>query len=275
LRPGDPGLFEEDATGLAAITPWGKTGRPLWRVYVNGKSNSLLPFGGVHTALGAVPALMHNAPRDVAIVGLGSGDTAWAAGCRREVTREVVVFEIIAPQKRLLEALAAAPGPPQDLGAFLADARFTHVVADGRNAIDRGRRLYDVIEMDALFPGSAGSGNLYSVDFFERCARKLRPGGLMAVWAPTPRVFASFRAAFPHVLEMKERTILVGSPNPIPFEPAVWKARALAPDVQAYLGAGRAQELVREYLTTAREAGEPEVVDLNRDLFPRDEFNTR
>jgi hypothetical protein len=32
---------------------------------------------------------------------------------------------------------------------------------------------------------------------------------------------------------------------------------------------------VREYLTTAREAGEPEVVDLNRDLFPRDEFNTR
>ena len=61
----------------------------------------------------------------------------------------------------------------------------------------------------------------------------------MAAWAPTPRVFASFRAAFPHVLEMKDRSILVGSPNPIPFEPEAWQRRALAPDVVAYLGAGR------------------------------------
>jgi spermidine synthase len=222
-----------------------------------------------------VPALIHDSPRDVAIVGLGSGDTAWAAGLRRDATRTVVVFEIIAPQKRLLEALAASEDPPPKLARFLADSRMRHVVADGRNAIDGGGRLFDVIEMDALFPGSAGSGNLYSVDFFARCARKLRPGGLMCVWSPTPRVFASFRSAFPHVLEMKDRTILVGSPDPIPVRPETWRARALAPDVQAYLGEGRAQEVLRDYLSTARPAGEPETRDLNHDLFPRDEFNTR
>lgn len=271
------GFFEEDATGVAALTSWrgSKGGKPLWRVYVNGKSNSVLPFGGVHTALGAVPALMHPLPRDIAIVGLGSGDTAWGAACRRDATREVVVFEIIAPQRRLLQALARAKEAPPELDAFLEDPRVRHVVADGRNAIDRGSTLYDVIEMDALFPGSAGSGNLYSVDFFARCARKLRPGGLMAAWAPTPRVFASFRAAFPHVLEMKDRTILVGSPNPIPFEPEEWQKRALAKDVLAYLGDGRAQEVLRDYLLTARPAGDPEVAEVNRDLLPRDEFNTR
>ena len=59
------GFFEEDATGLAALTPWSgpKGGEPVWRVYVNGKSNSVLPFGGVHTALGAVPGLDAPLPR--------------------------------------------------------------------------------------------------------------------------------------------------------------------------------------------------------------------
>jgi hypothetical protein len=88
-------------------------------------------------------------------------------------------------------------------------------------------------------------------------------------------VFASFVAAFPYVLEMKEGTILVGSPTPIPFEPEAWRARVLAPDVQAYLGEARAQEVLRDYLMAARPAGKPELPDLNRDLYPRDEFNTR
>ena len=47
---------------------------------MNGKGNSWLPFGGVHTVLGALPVMIHPAPRQVAVVGLGSGDTAWAAG---------------------------------------------------------------------------------------------------------------------------------------------------------------------------------------------------
>ena len=195
-------LFEEDGTGVAGLTPsTTKTGSTVWRVWVNGKSNSLLPFGGVHTALGAAPALMHPAPRDIAIIGLGSGDTAWGAGVRRDVTERVVVYEIIAPQKRLLEQLASGPSPPPKLGHFLGDPRIHHLVADGRNALDRGEALYDVIEMDALYPGSAGAGNLYSTEFFRICARKLRPGGLMSAWNPRPRAHASFLAAFPYVVE--------------------------------------------------------------------------
>jgi SAM-dependent methyltransferase len=266
----------EDATGVAAITRWpGPSGRSLWRVWVSGKSNSVLPFGGVHTALGAAPALIHPAPCHVAIIGLGSGDTAWAAGCRRDATETVTVYEIIGPQKRLLEALAREPEPPPKLHRVLEDPRFRHLVADGRNAIDLGEARFDLIEMDALFPGSAGSGNLYSLDFFERCARKLRPGGLVCAWSPTPRVFATFKAAFPHVLELHGRDVLVGSLEPIPLDLDAWQARTFAPDVQGYLGEGRAQEVWRDYLRTAQSAGAAEVGDLNRDLFPRDEFNTR
>ncbi|HET8646573.1 MAG TPA: hypothetical protein VFO85_13855, partial [Vicinamibacteria bacterium] len=94
-------MVREDATGVAALVP-----RPgAWLVYVDGKSHSWLPFGGVHTQLGAAPAIVHPAPVDVAIVGLGSGDTAWASMCRRE-TRSLDVFEISGGQPRLLARIA-------------------------------------------------------------------------------------------------------------------------------------------------------------------------
>jgi hypothetical protein len=48
------------------------------------------------------------------------------------------------------------------------------------------------------------------------------------------------------------------------FEPEAWRARVLAPDVQAYLGESRAQEVLRDYLLSVRPAGEPEVQELNR-----------
>jgi spermidine synthase len=267
-------LFEEDGTGVAGLTPWTtKTGSTLWRVWVNGKSNSLLPFGGVHTALGAAPALMHPAPKDIAIIGLGSGDTAWGAGVRRDSTERVVVYEIIAPQKRLLDRLAERPNAPEKLARFLADPRMLHIVADGRNALDREETLYDVIEMDALYPGSAGSGNLYSTEFFRICARRLRPGGLMCAWNPKARTHASFLAAFPYVLELGGREILVGSRNPIPLDLEAWRDRLFSPRVVAYLGPARAQSLWG-VLETARPAMEPMSPEVNEDLFPRDEFNT-
>ena len=270
-------LAQEDATGVSVITRFKapSSGRPLWRLWASGKSNSVLPFGGVHTALGAAPALMHPAPRDVAIVGLGSGDTAWAAGCRRDATQTVTIYEIVGSQKRLLEALAYGPEPPSKFQRFLEDPRMRHLVADGRNAMARGEARFDLIEMDALFPDSAGSGNLYSVEFFLGCARKLRPAGIVCTWSPTPRVFASFRAVFPHVLQMRDGEVLVGSLDPIAVDPEAWRARVFSPEVQAYLGEGRAQGVWRDYLREARPAGEPEVRDLNHDLFPRDEFNTR
>jgi spermidine synthase len=229
-----------------------------------------LPFGGFHTLLGAAPAVMHEAPREVAIIGLGSGDTAWAAGCRRETSR-VTVYEICAPQIALLQRLSRAPEPPSRLLSFLQDPRFTIVVADGRNALARSEPRFDVIEMDALFPSSPFSGNLYSLEFFRLCASRLRPGGLMCAWSPKPRVTATFMAAFPHVVEMRQGQLLVGSNEPIALDRDAWRARAASLEVVSYLGPNNARKL-GDALSTARIA-EPVAEDaLNRDLFPRDEF---
>jgi hypothetical protein len=267
---GETGLVDEDATTVAAITP----DEGYLRVSVNGKGHSWLPFGGIHSELGAVPALIHPAPRDVAIIGLGSGDTAWAAGCRPQTSR-VVVYELGAPEERLLHRAAREVALPS-LARFLDDPRVEVVTADGRNALARSETRYDLIEADALRPHSAYSGNVYSLEFFRLCARRLKPGGLMCSWAPTPRVHRTFCEAFPHVLELEGGSVVVGSNEPIEIAPAVWLERLGAPEVRAYLGEAVAGEVARA-LSSARPAvPEPfRAGGANRDLFPRDELRSR
>ncbi len=87
-----------------AITPARDEGGAL-RVSMNGKWQSWLPFGGIHSELGAVASLIHPDPQDICIIGLGSGDTAWAAACRT-ATKNVLVYEICAAELDLLHEVA-------------------------------------------------------------------------------------------------------------------------------------------------------------------------
>ncbi len=266
-------LVEEDATGVVALTP----GRhDTWAMWVSGKHFSTLPYGGTHTLLGALPSMMHARPERIALIGLGSGDTAWASGSRSNVTREIRVFEISAPQKAILDRLRAQRLAPRALEQFLADPRVSLRVADGRNAIEQSNELYDVIEMDPLRPSNAYSGNLYSREFFALCARKLRPGGFMCTWAPSPRVRATFRSVFPYVVDFQNSTILVGSLDPFPLDVAAWQARLLEGGVSGYFGEQRTAE-VRAALATAQVVPFQGAAarEINVDLFPRDEFNTQ
>jgi hypothetical protein len=262
-------ILAEDATSVVAVTP--AAGRH--QVMVNGKGISWLPFGGVHSVIGAAPAIIHPAPVALAIIGLGSGDTAWAAACRRE-TWDVDVFEVSGPQTAVLRRFLAAH-PLPELRQLLADPRIRIEVADGRNALERREARYDLIEADPLPPGSAGSGNLYSIEFFSSCARRLKPGGVMCSWSPTPRVYTTFTRVFPHVLELThgEFQYLVGSNQPLETFVADWMARLDSGAVRAYLGDAIAGDVAAS-LRTARKAALPDEVDVepNLDLFPRDEL---
>jgi spermidine synthase len=262
-----PGLVQEDATSVCALVPRGEA----WNVFVGGRGHSWLPFGGMHTVLGAAPAIVHPAPVDVAIIGLGSGDTAWAAGCRPE-TRSVTVFELAAPQPVLLSTLAAREELP-DLRRFLRDPRLRLRVADGRNALTVGTQQYDLIEADALWPDAAYSGNLYSVEFFARAASRLKPGGVMCTWSPTDRVYGSFTRAFPYVVGTSN--VLIGSNDPIVVDREAWKAR-LAVAESTYLGrrAPQLPALLDELRPLNVQGLAWRRHGVNEDLFPRDEFLT-
>jgi predicted membrane-bound spermidine synthase len=259
----------EDATGVVALTG---EHDGSWRVSIDGKSHSWLPFGSIHSTLGAVAAVIHPAPRDVAIIGLGSGDTAWAAASRPE-TDSIVVFELLAPEKRLLDELAASVDTVPQLRSFLADPRLQLVTADGRNALANSPRKFDIIEADAQRPTTAYAGNLYSLEFFRLCASRLKPGGIMTQWAPTPRIDRTFRAVFPYVIGFPEG-ILVGSNEPLVVDKPGWMARLRSPGMQAYLGLEILVQVAGALSRSTLDSIKLDRIAPNEDLFPRDEFLT-
>lgn len=257
-------LVAEDASGVVLLhSP--EAGR--WQVWTNGHHQSNLPFGGIHTLLGALPAVLHPRPERVAIIGLGSGDTAWAAGLRSE-TSEVDVFEICGAQRPLLSRLAQADALP-DLGRLLSDPRVRLHVVDGRQALARRPGYYDLVELDPLYPYYAYSGNLYSREFFELAERSLRPGGIVCSWAPTPRVRATFMRVFRYVHMTTHNHVLLGSNSPLPTQPVLTPAVEAA--ARAYLGRMRAAKVTSELAKLERIEGRP-TLRANLDLHPRDEF---
>ena len=269
-------FFGEDGSGLSVIKTEqaGLTGKSV--VFVNGLGQSTLPYGDVHTALGAVPAFIHAAPRDAAIIGLGSGDTVHAVAGRLEIER-IACVEIIRPQLDTLEQLTRR-WPYGGLRALLENPRIEHVFGDGRIQLMRGGRKYDIIEADALRPGSAYSGNLYSDEYFRLVRARLKPKGLAATWAPTPRVRDTFVRVFPYVMSIPG-TILVGSDTPIELDRGAIAARLADPRVRQYydMAGINIERLLNEYLAAPtwytpdfnREA----LTDFNTDLFPKDEYD--
>ncbi|MBK8038828.1 MAG: fused MFS/spermidine synthase [Verrucomicrobiaceae bacterium] len=263
----------EDATGLSVLKQ-DEVEPGKISVFINCIGQSWIPYGGVHTLLGALPVLLHEKPERVALIGLGSGDTLHAMLARKE-TREVWCAEIVAGQMRTLEAVQDEPGA-EAVKTVLADARVHQVAGDGRMMILRDGEKFDVIEADALRPTSAHSGTLYSEEYFALMKARLRPGGMAVTWLPTPRVAATMRKVFPHVLVFGG-VIGIGTVEPLRVdwlqiqarmdEVVVWSHfRSAGMDAHALL-----KPLLGPGAVILRLEDELEQ-ETNTDLFPRDEW---
>ena len=229
----------------------------------------------MHTQIGLLAVALHPRPEDVAVIGLGSGDTVYALGGSPH-TRSVTCVEIVQPAYATLKEVAPRISYPA-LDALLADSRIQWVFTDGRAHILRSGKQFDVIEADALRPNSAYSGNLYSCEYFRTLQAHLKPGGLAVTWAPTERVLASFLEVFPYAVVVDG--IALGSDQPIPVDnPAILQRFADPFTVEYYQRVGTdLRPLMANLLAgkfTRQEPGSPRSprLDLNSDLYPRDEY---
>jgi predicted membrane-bound spermidine synthase len=265
-------IMAEDGTGLSVLRAERDFSRVV--VFVNGLGQSWIPYGGIHTVLGALPAFVHPNPITAALIGLGSGDTLYGMAGRRELQR-ITSIEIVEPQLATLQVLASRH-PPPGLASLLSDARIEHVFADGRQYIRHAGRRYDIIEADALRPTSAYSGNLYSDEYFRLLLSHLEPRGLAVTWAPTSRIVRTFLTVFPYV--WRHGQVMMGSNAPIVFDRAAIVQRLAEPAVQKHytdggidIGRLLAPMLVG-WQTFDPTYDRSAFTDINTDLHPRDEF---
>ena len=144
-----------------------------------------------------LPLLLHDAPKDVAIVGLGSGVTLGAA--LRHPIAHADVVELSA------EVVEASAFFADDNGEALRDPRTRLLVGDGRSHVLLADRQYDVIVSEPSNPWIAGVAALFTREFFAAARARLAPGGIICQWAHTYNIsdgdlrsiVATFTSVFP------------------------------------------------------------------------------
>lgn len=174
--------------------------------------------------VGHFPFLLGLEARDVLVVGFGIGVTT-SAIASHEVVERIDCVELV-------PGLLDAARYYRDLNHGVADDPRLHVIGgDGRHHLQRTDRIYDLISCDPTHP-ILGSGNLYTVDYFELCREHLAPGGMVSQYLPlhklgTPEfegLIATFGAVFPHstVWLGHYHAVLLGSDQPLAVDFADW-----------------------------------------------------
>ncbi len=165
-----------------------------------------------------LPLLLHDNPRDVAIVGLGSGVTLGAA-LRHPIARADVVE--ISP-----EVVEASRFFDAENHAALADSRANLIVGDGRSHLLLSHRKYDVIVSEPSNPWIAGVTALFTREFFLAARDRLQPNGIICQWANAYNIsdrdlraiVATFLSVFPRGtawLIGADDLVLVASADPL------------------------------------------------------------
>jgi spermidine synthase len=147
--------------------------------------------------LAHIPFLLHDDPRDVFIIGLGSGVTL-ASALSHPIARADV--SEISPEVVEASRLFAA-----DNRNALDDPRTHLIVGDGRSHLLLSSRRYDVILSEPSNPWIAGVASLFTREFFAAARSRLAPGGILCQWANTYRIsdadlrsiVATFASVFP------------------------------------------------------------------------------
>ncbi len=165
-----------------------------------------------------LPLLLHDNPREVMIVGLGSGATVGSA-LRHPIARADVLE--ISP-----EVVAASSFFVAENYDALKDPRTNLIVGDGRSHLLLTNRKYDVIISEPSNPWIAGVAALFTREFFSGARDRLAAGGIMCQWANAYNISdadlrsiaATFTSVFPNGsvwLVGGDDVLFVGSEAPI------------------------------------------------------------
>jgi len=247
---------------------------------INASLQNAHPYDDFHVLIGLLPALVHPSPERALAIGLGIGSTTYGM-LQDPRVRLVRTVELCGPQYELLRRLGDQGRA--DIERMLADPRYDARIGDGRKHLLAGGDDYDVITVDTLRPTSAFSGSLYSKEFYELVESRLADGGIMAQWAPTPRVVNTVASVFPHVVAYSvERyansTFLLASREPLDLGSAGLVARFAGIPDTSFLPNQKASLLefmqiaVPSCVADGSVAVDDRTTDVNLDLRPRDEY---
>ena len=196
-----------------------QTGQTLF-LRSNGVANaSTDPVDRAHQLLlGHLPMLLHAAPTNVLILGLGTGITA--AAVARYPVRQI---DIVEGEPAVTEAAKFFDSYAHRV---LDDPRVHLIIGDSRNRLLGARQQYDVVISDPSDLWVAGTGSLATLEYYRIVVGRLNRGGVFAQCIHTRALLpddldlltATFHAVFPRMQVWTSASgdlLLLGTRDPV------------------------------------------------------------
>jgi len=185
-----------------------------------------------------IPMLVHPDPREVVVVGLGSGITLGSV-----VTHPVDRADCIEISPAVVRAAAFFREWHDDV---TKNPKAEIILDDARNYLLASPRKYDVIVSEPSKPWISGVSNLFTREFYEICRKRLKPGGILCQWfhyySMDPEDFRitlrTFLGVFPYaqIWNADNNVFLLGSEEPIRIDVQRMEERMAIRKVAADLG---------------------------------------
>jgi len=216
--------------------------------------------------VGQLPLLLRPGASSVCVVGYGSGVTSHAV--LTHPVKNVLTIEL---EGAVVEA---APLFERDAGLPGKDPRSRILIEDAGTYLRSTRDRYDAIISEPSNLWIAGMADLFTRDFYETAASKLRPKGIFCQWVQTYQtspatlhtVFRTLATRFRHgqlfFVDPTGDLVILASDEPMPLDLDALGAAMARPEVAADLarvGVRSLPDLLRYYRGTlaraVREAG--------------------
>ncbi|HEY3054166.1 MAG TPA: fused MFS/spermidine synthase [Thermoanaerobaculia bacterium] len=206
------------------------------RVFMmNGKADgSARGDAGTQVMAGMIGGIIHRDPRTALVIGLGTGSTAGWLGAIPSIER-VDVIELEPSVLRVARDNAA-------VNHDVLHNRKVHIrMADAREILLTTKERYDIIFSEPSNPYRAGIASLYTREYYEAAAARLKPHGMFLQWVQAydvdtttiRTIYATIRAIFPYIDTWRTTEadlVLVATREPVDYDVDLFRRR-LAQDV--------------------------------------------
>ncbi len=237
-------IYHRDGVATTVTVERATDGEGVW-LKVNGKVDAS-DRGDMPTQVlsGLLPMMLHPDPKEVLVIGYGSGVTPGAA-LKAPVDRVTLVEIEEAVYVAANRFFAHVNHHPPD------DARFEAVIDDGRSYLLTRDERWDVIISEPSNPWMSGASSLFTQDFFSIAKSRLDDDGVFLQWLQLYELspdnihalLRTFASAFEHVLVFtpspsSNDTLLLGSRRPLTLDRARIAALIADPITGAELARG-------------------------------------
>jgi spermidine synthase len=274
-------LFYEDAADATVSVERDESGSsPELVLRINGKADASSHTDlSTQILLGQLPLMIKPDSQDVFCFGLGSGITAGTV--LGYPIGHLTVAENCEPVLRAAELFE-----PWNQGA-LTDSRVRIYREDARTVLKLSPKKYDAIISEPSNPWVVNVGSVFSFEFYQLAASRLKPGGIMTQWfhtyemddATVDLVLRTFASVFPN-MEIWDASpgdiILLGSDRPWKAGPEAYR-RAFDLDAPrrdlTSIGLATPEDVLARQLASQRTAfAVPDPGPIQRDGFPMLEY---